>query len=79
VADCCEHGNEFSGSIKGGNFLDQHTDLISQEALYSRVGLPDVPVSRGQSPDSDSCSREKICPRNIPHFFVTPPERPWFL
>jgi len=22
VADCCEHGNELSGSIKGGEFLD---------------------------------------------------------
>jgi hypothetical protein len=22
VADCCEHGNELLGSIKGGGFLD---------------------------------------------------------
>jgi hypothetical protein len=26
VADCCEHGNEPSGSIKGGEFLSQLSD-----------------------------------------------------
>jgi hypothetical protein len=26
VAGCCEHGNELSGSIKGGEFLDQISD-----------------------------------------------------
>jgi hypothetical protein len=26
VAGCCEHGNEISDSIKGGEFLDQLSD-----------------------------------------------------
>jgi hypothetical protein len=26
VADCCEHGNEPSNSIKGGDFLDWLSD-----------------------------------------------------
>jgi hypothetical protein len=26
VTGCCEHGNEPSGSIKGGEILDQLTD-----------------------------------------------------
>jgi hypothetical protein len=26
VAGCCEHGNEPSGSIKGGEFVDQLSD-----------------------------------------------------
>jgi hypothetical protein len=26
VAGCCEHGNEPSGSIKGGEFLDSLSD-----------------------------------------------------
>jgi hypothetical protein len=26
VTDCCEHGNEPSGSIKGGEFLDKLSD-----------------------------------------------------
>jgi hypothetical protein len=26
VAGCCEHGNEPSGSIKGGEFIDELSD-----------------------------------------------------
>jgi hypothetical protein len=36
LADCCEHGNETSGSIKGGEFLDYLSDyqlLRSESAL----------------------------------------------
>ena len=34
VAGCCECGNEPSGSIKGGEFLDQtETRFASQEGL----------------------------------------------
>jgi hypothetical protein len=29
VAGCCEHGNESSGSIKGGAFRDQMSDCRS--------------------------------------------------
>jgi hypothetical protein len=34
VADSCEHGNEPSGSIKGGNFLEQLSDyqLLKQDS-----------------------------------------------
>jgi len=28
VAGLCEHGNEFSASIKGGEFLDQLSDCM---------------------------------------------------
>jgi hypothetical protein len=36
VASSCEHGNEFSGSIKCGEFFDQLSVLVaSQEGLYS--------------------------------------------
>jgi hypothetical protein len=34
VAGCCEHGNEPSGCIKGGEFLDQLSVLFgSQEGI----------------------------------------------
>jgi hypothetical protein len=36
VAGPCEHSNELSGSIKGGEFLDWLSDLLaSQEGLCS--------------------------------------------
>jgi hypothetical protein len=41
VAGCCEHGNELSGSIKGGKFLDQLSNCYLQEkdsALWSLMG-----------------------------------------
>jgi hypothetical protein len=33
VAGSCEHGNETSGSIKGGEFLDWLGDQASEEGL----------------------------------------------
>jgi hypothetical protein len=35
MADCCEHGNEHSGSTKGGEFLDYLSacDLKKNTAL----------------------------------------------
>jgi hypothetical protein len=30
LSGCCEHGNEPSGFIKGGKFLDWLSDLASQ-------------------------------------------------
>jgi hypothetical protein len=35
VAGSREHGNEPSGSIKGEEFLDKLSDLVSQEGLCS--------------------------------------------
>jgi hypothetical protein len=37
VAGCCEHGNEPSGSIKGGELLDQLSDcqLLKDYAPWS--------------------------------------------
>jgi hypothetical protein len=36
VAGTCEYGNELSGSVKCGEFLDQlHNQLASQEGLCS--------------------------------------------
>jgi hypothetical protein len=35
VAGPCEHGNEPSGSVKGGEYLDQLNALASQEGHYS--------------------------------------------
>jgi hypothetical protein len=35
MSGSCEHGNEPSGSIKGGDFLDWCSDLASQEGLCS--------------------------------------------
>jgi hypothetical protein len=34
VAGCCEHGNELSGSIKGGEFIDYLSDfwLLKKES-----------------------------------------------
>jgi hypothetical protein len=40
VASSCEHGNEPSGSIKGGKFLDSLNVLLAcQEALSMLQGL----------------------------------------
>jgi hypothetical protein len=36
VADCCEHGNEPSRSIKGGEFLD----LLSDCQLFKKDSAP---------------------------------------
>jgi hypothetical protein len=33
LVGCCEHGNGLLGSIKGGEFLDQLSDLASQEGI----------------------------------------------
>jgi hypothetical protein len=35
VAGCCQHGNEFSGFIKGGVFFDQLRDcqLIKKDSV----------------------------------------------
>jgi hypothetical protein len=33
VAGSCEHGNEHSGSIKGGEFLDQLSVLLDSQGL----------------------------------------------
>jgi hypothetical protein len=33
VVGSCEHGNELLGFMKGGEFLDQLSDLDSQEVL----------------------------------------------
>jgi len=35
VVGCCEYGNEPVGFIKGEEFLDQLSDLSSQEGLCS--------------------------------------------
>jgi hypothetical protein len=35
VAGCCEHGNEPSGSIKYGEFLDQLSVLVASQGLCS--------------------------------------------
>jgi hypothetical protein len=35
AASCCEHGNEPSGSTRGGEFHDYLNDLASQEELCS--------------------------------------------
>jgi hypothetical protein len=35
VASCSEHGYEPLGSIQGGEFLEQLSDLASQEGLCS--------------------------------------------
>jgi hypothetical protein len=41
VAGSCEHGNETSGFIKGGEFLDYLSDyLASQEGLCSMELVP---------------------------------------
>jgi hypothetical protein len=41
VAGCCEHGNELSGSIKGGEFLDKLSDFsrntLLNEVIYSVI------------------------------------------
>jgi hypothetical protein len=38
VADCCEHGDEPSGSIKGGEFLDQlRNHELSRMMLHHTV------------------------------------------
>jgi len=37
VADPCDYGNEPSGSVKSGEFLDSLCDLVSQEGLCSIV------------------------------------------
>jgi hypothetical protein len=40
MAGCCEYGNEPSGSIKGGKFLDQLSDFIfSRRTLPHRVSF----------------------------------------
>jgi hypothetical protein len=36
VADCCEHGNEPSGSIKGRKFLD----YLTEYSLLKKVSAP---------------------------------------
>jgi hypothetical protein len=41
VASCCEHGNEPSGSIKGGDFLDQLSDCF-MELASSLVSITEV-------------------------------------
>jgi hypothetical protein len=38
VVGCCEHGNEHSGSIKSGEFLDWLSLLPSSQGLFS-LGL----------------------------------------
>jgi hypothetical protein len=35
----CEHGNEPSGSIKGGEFLEELSDSFSRRALLHEVSL----------------------------------------
>jgi hypothetical protein len=46
VADSCEHGNESSGSIKCGEFLDCLSVLLaSQEGLCSLELVSDVQLS----------------------------------
>jgi hypothetical protein len=35
IACCCEHGNEPSASIKGWEFRDQRSVLLSPQGLYS--------------------------------------------
>jgi hypothetical protein len=35
VAGCCEHGNEPSGSIKSGEFLDQLSDYLFVKKDYT--------------------------------------------
>jgi hypothetical protein len=35
VAGCCEHGNEPSGSIKGGNLLDYLSDYKLLKKYYA--------------------------------------------
>jgi hypothetical protein len=51
VADCCEHGNGPSGSIKGGEFLDRlkHCQLSNNE-------------SAARSSFYYSCSRMRLSP-----------------
>jgi hypothetical protein len=44
VAGYCEHGNETSGTIKGGKFLDRVTisfskELCSVEIVYNIINL----------------------------------------
>jgi hypothetical protein len=36
-AGSCQHGNEPSGSIKGGEFLDYLSDLASQGSILSAI------------------------------------------
>jgi hypothetical protein len=43
VGGCCEHGNELPGSIKGGVFLDQLSDihLLKRDSVPTgAVGVP---------------------------------------
>jgi hypothetical protein len=33
IEGCCEHGNELSGSLNGGDFVDQLSDIVSEGLL----------------------------------------------
>jgi hypothetical protein len=41
VADSCVHSNEPSGSVKGGEFLNQLSDCYKRTLLH-RIGYVDV-------------------------------------
>jgi len=46
VAGCCEHGNEPSGSIRGGEFLDSLSEMdCSMELISSLFARTLIPVS----------------------------------
>jgi hypothetical protein len=45
MADCCKHGNEFSGSIKGRDFFHRLTNLFPC-CMYSLGELSSLPLRR---------------------------------
>jgi hypothetical protein len=39
VANPCEHGNETSDSIKGGEFVEELSDRFSKRTLFHAIGF----------------------------------------